>query len=609
MKSRVGFLLLLAAFLSITLRAQEPVVAPPGGGPSLGPSLGGEAPPERLIALTIAIGEGGRRAGDPVHGTLAITVADGWHINSAHPKDDFSIPTVAKLESSSVRFGELTYPPHVERPFAFAGGELLAVYEGDVSIPFAGTRTADGAVAIDAIVSYQACNDRVCLPPRSERARVEIGADGVAVIPSPSSAGSAPAAGFTPLEDAPRAAESARGLFSGDIGSTFESRGLALTLLAVFVLGLALNLTPCVYPLIPLTLAFFSAQTEGKASRRFGLATSYVLGLAAMYSALGVFSALSGRLFGAWLQLPGVLVFFAVLMLALSASMFGAFEIRVPHFISDRAGARSGYAGAMMMGLLAGIVAAPCVGPFIISLIALVGQRGSVGFGFLLFFVLALGLGFPYLILGVFSISIRSIPRSGAWMVQIKQALGFVLIAMAFYFLRPLTGDIVYHWGAGLSLLIGAAFLLLRAAPGARAIRAVSALLLLAGGLFFLWPRQASAEIEWTKYEAAALAGARSTGKPVLIDFYADWCLPCKELDEKTFSDPAVVAESERFVRLKADLTRTGDEKVRQLSDQYSILGVPTIVFISSTGEEMKDARLTGFEKAEPFLERMKRVR
>ncbi|MFN2240577.1 MAG: thiol:disulfide interchange protein, partial [Thermoanaerobaculia bacterium] len=105
-----------------------------------------------------------------------------------------------------------------------------------------------------------------------------------------------------------------------------------------------------VYPLIPLTLAFFSSQTEGRTSRRFGLATSYVLGLAAMYSALGVFSALSGRLFGAWLQLPAVLVFFAALMLALSASMFGAFEIRVPHFISDRAGARSGYPGAAMMG-------------------------------------------------------------------------------------------------------------------------------------------------------------------------------------------------------------------------------------------------------------------
>ena len=438
---------------------------------------------------------------------------------------------------------------------------------------------------------------------------MEIGGDGVAVIPTTTAAPeeAVPEEGFMPLSEAPPAGS--RALFSGDIGSTFESRGLALTLIVVFVLGLALNLTPCVYPLIPLTLAYFSSQTEGKASRRFGLATSYVLGLAAMYSALGVFSALSGQLFGAWLQLPAVLIFFAILMLVLSASMFGAFEIRVPHFISDRAGARSGYAGAAMMGLLAGIVAAPCVGPFIISLIALVGQKGSIGFGFLLFFVLAMGLGFPYLILGVFSSSIRSIPRSGAWMVQIKQALGFVLIAMAFYFLRPLIGDAAYHWGAGLSLLVGAAFLIVRPAPGARTIRFVSAALLLAAGLFFLWPRTHAADVQWTKYEAAALADARAAGKPVVIDFYADWCLPCKELDEKTFTDPAVVAESERFVRLKADLTRTGDESVQRLSREYSILGVPTIVFIGSEGDEIDSARLTGFEKADPFLARMKQVR
>jgi thiol:disulfide interchange protein DsbD len=603
MKFRGRVLLPFLAILTLQAGAQDLSLAPPGG--SLGPSLGGQAPPEHLVHVAIAIEEGGRRAGDPVRGTLGVTLAEGWHINSASPKDDFSIPTIVKLESAGARFGDPVYPPHVERAFAFAGGELLAVYEGSLSIPFEGTRTVGGAIAIDATVSYQACNDRVCLPPRSEKARVEIDADGVAKV----AAAAPPQEGFTALADAPADAAAGRGLFSGDLGSTFESRGLVLTLLVVFVLGLALNLTPCVYPLIPLTLAYFSSQTEGRTSRRFGLATSYVLGLAAMYSALGVFSALSGRLFGAWLQLPAVLIFFAVLMLVLSASMFGAFEIRVPHFISDRAGARSGYPGAAMMGLLAGIVAAPCVGPFIISLIALVGQKGSVGFGFLLFFVLALGLGFPYLILGVFSSSIRSIPRSGVWMVLIKQALGFVLIAMAFYFLRPLTGDAVYLWGVGLSLLFGAAFLMVRPAPGARAIRLAAAILLLAGGLFFLWPRPAGAEVEWTKYEAAALAGARAGGKPVMIDFYADWCLPCKELDEKTFTDPEVVAESERFVRLKADLTRTGDENVRELSEEYSILGVPTIVFIGATGEENAGARLTGFERPDGFLERMKRVR
>ncbi|HVR43923.1 MAG TPA: cytochrome c biogenesis protein CcdA [Thermoanaerobaculia bacterium] len=608
MKSRVVAAVLAALIGSAAALAQEPPLPLPGLDPLPGEGIPRDAD---LVGLTIAVGEGGREAGDLVRGTVLVDIAESWHVNSATPTDDFAIPTVLELDSGGIEIAKIEYPPHVERTFEFAGGDLLAVYEGEIGISFEGTRTLSGVVALVARLKYQACNDRICLPPRVATASVEIGADGVAVVTTPidtdigeTSAGE----GFTRLEDAPAGG----GLFSDDLGSTLESRGLVLTLLVVFVLGLALNLTPCVYPLIPLTVAYFSSQTVGSTARRFGLASSYVLGLAAMYSALGVFSALSGQLFGAWLQLPQVLVFFAALMVVLASSMFGVFEIRVPHFIADRAGARAGYAGAATMGLLAGIVAAPCVGPFIISLIALVGQKASVGFGFLLFFVLALGLGFPYLILGVFSTAVSSIPRSGAWMVLIKQALGFVLIAMAFFFLRPLTGDEVYRWGVGLSLLFGAGFLLLRrwsGTPGAVAVRAVCGAMLLTGGLFFLWPRPAAPGVEWTAYEGAALERARLAGRPVMIDFYADWCLPCKELDEKTFTSAAVIAEGDRFVRLKADLTRTGDERVLELTDEYEILGVPTIVFLDRSGREVSSARLTGFERPGPFLERMKQVR
>ncbi len=569
-------------------------------------------PAEELVHVTIAIGEGGRDRGDRVGGTVLVTIAPGWHINSWAPEDEFAIPTVLELESSGIDIGDIEYPPHVERPFSFAGGELLAVYEKEVQIPFEGVRSLAGAVTLVARLTYQACNDRVCLPPREVSSSVEIGGDGIAVLAAeePEPAPAAPVGDYTPLSEAP-AEPPSEGLLSSDVGATLESRGLPLTLVVVFLLGLALNLTPCVYPLIPLTVAFFTSQTEGNTARRVGLASSYVLGLAAMYSALGVFSALSGNLFGAWLQLPGVLIFFAILMLVLAASMFGAFEIRVPHFISDRAGTRSGYAGAATMGLIAGIVAAPCVGPFIISLIALVGQSGSVAFGFILFFVLALGLGLPYLVLGVFSSAIGTIPRSGPWMVQVKQALGFVLVAMAFYFLRGLVGDEVYRWGAGLSLLAGALFLLVRrsaAVRGAMAVRVVCGVLLLAASIWFLWPRESGPEVVWQPYAAEALREARQAGRPVLIDFYADWCLPCKELDEKTFTNPEVVAESKRFVRLKADLTRTGDATVRKLTREYAIIGVPTIVFLDSSGEEIESIRLTGFEEPEPFLERMEAV-
>lgn len=601
-RSNVSSLIpLLFLLLSSPLAAQElSAPSPLGGDLALGDS---PPPPATIVAVKLELESGGAAPGDPVRGTLVATIDPEWHINSSTPKDDFAIPTVLRIESPAIEAGTIHYPPHVERAFEFAGGELLAVWEGTIRIPFEGTRTAAGDTTLTAILSYQACNDRVCLPPREATASLAVSAAGVAT----ETAAPPPAGSFTPLADAPEGG----GLLSGDVGATLEARGLVLTLGVVFLLGLALNLTPCVYPLIPITVAFFTSQTGGSRGRRTGLAISYVLGLAAMYSALGVFSALSGRLFGAWLQLPAVLVFFAALMLVLATSMFGAFEIKVPHFISDRAGARSGMLGAATMGLLAGIVAAPCVGPFIISLIALVSQRGSVPFGFLLFFVLALGLGFPYLLLGIFSSGLKSIPRSGSWMVLIKQALGFVLVAMAFYFLRPLLGDEVYRWGAGLSLLIGALFLLLRgwSSKQATTVRVVCGLALLAGGLFFLWPRHLGPEVEWQPYEAQALEHARLAGRPVVIDFYADWCLPCKELDEKTFTDATVIAESERFVRLKADLTKSKDPKVLALSKEYAILGVPTIVFIERDGAEAKSVRLTGFENPEEFVKRLQAVR
>lgn len=567
---------------------------------------------------------------DEISARAIVTIEDGWHVNSHTPLDEFLIPTVLSVDSPLLRDLRITYPPHEMRAFGFADDEL-AVYEGRINIPFTATRTGGGSV--EARLRYQACNDTICLPPSTALARFTLPARTVPISDSgstpaviaapqvePAATGStAPASevpapimpdptAFTPLADAPAGQAS---LFGSDVSATLSSRGLLLTLVSVFVLGLALNLTPCVYPLIPITIAFFSSQSEGSRSRRVVLSISYVLGIAATYSALGVFSALTGQLFGAWLQLPGVLIFFAALMLVLAASMFGVFEIRVPHFISDRAGGRSGVAGALMMGLLVGIVAAPCVGPFVISLIALVGQSGSVPLGFTLFFVLALGLGVPYLFLGIFSSGLDSIPRSGLWMDHVKRAMAFVLIGMAFYFVRPLTGDSVFHLGVGLSLLAGAVFLFVqgRRAPGGRTVRIVCGVLLLAAAGWFLYPRPAVEGVEWIPYDEALLASARSDGRPVIIDFYADWCLPCKELDAKTFTDPAVIADSERFVRLKADLTQAEDPQTVRLTAEYRIIGVPTIVFIDQGGTESSTRRLTGFENPEKFLRRMKLVR
>lgn len=536
------------------------------------------------------------RNGNAVEGTIAATVLEGWHINSNQPTEEFAIPTVLTLEGASD--AQIRYPAHAMKAFEFTGGKELAVYDGAFSIPFKANVTGN---ALRAKLRYQACSNTVCLPPVDAFADIDLNKIDTAAAPS--------SASFTPLSAAPKDAKAKSNLFSSDVSGTFASRGLPLTLLAIFVLGLALNLTPCVYPLIPITIGYFSSQSGTNRGRRVVLSLLYVIGIAITYSVLGVFSALSGKLFGAWLQHPGVLFFFAALMLVMASSMFGLFEIRVPHFISNRSGGQAGAMGALTMGLLIGIVAAPCVGPFVISLIALVSSLQSPFLGFLMFFVLALGLGVPYLLLGIFSSGMTTLPRSGEWMLQVKKAMGFILIAMAFYFLRPVIGDLVFQYGVAASLLIGAGFLFFTRSPGARVWRIAISILLLVSGVAFALPKKHAAEVRWDKYDTRAFAAARAANKPVVIDFYADWCLPCKELDEKTFTDPAVAAELNRFVRVKADLTAPDDETTKRLTKEYAILGVPTLVFLDANGNELKDLRLTGFEPPNAFLARVRQVR
>jgi len=313
-----------------------------------------------------------------------------------------------------------------------------------------------------------------------------------------------------------------------------------------------------------------------------------------------VVAALSGKMFGVWLQSKSVLIGLAVLMLILASSMFGAWEFRVPQFIANRSGGRAGVAGALTMGLLVGIVAAPCIGPFVVALFALVAAIAKPAIGLAMFATLAFGLGFPYLV------ALNALPKPGEWMVQVKKAMGFVLVAMAVYFLRPLIGETAFRWGVAASLLIGAAYLFLSRGPRGRVMRIVCASLLLVAGAAFAIPPRKGVEVIWDKYDAAKVTASR---KPVIIDFYATWCIPCKELDDKTFGDKRVAAELDRFTRVKADLTNANDPAVQELTRNYRVIGVPTIVLIDANGQEHQSLRLTGFEKAEPFLARLRQVR
>lgn len=550
--------------------------------------IGSDVLPDRSPKVTID-GAISKHSGDTIEGVINARVASGWHINSHTPTESFSIPTVLTLDSAELT--NVTYPKHELRAFQFTEGKPIAVYTGDFQIPFT-AKLKSGATSIHATVRYQACSDRICLPPNKAEADIGLG-------PQATGLGSgAPVPG--PQARSPRPVES-EAASPDRLSTTFATHGLPLTLLILFLGGLALNLTPCVFPLIPITLGFFAMQSDGRRGHRFALSSMYVLGIVITYSLLGVVAALGGKMFGAWLQLPAVLVGFAILMLVLSASMFGAYEIQPPRWIANRSGGRAGLAGALTMGLAIGIVAAPCVGPVVISLLGLVAQIGKPVIGGVMFATLALGLGFPYLV------ALNALPRPGEWMVQVKKAMGFVLIAMAFYFLRPLIGDEFFKWGVVVSLLIGAGFLFLSRGTAGRAMRLACASLLLVAGVAFAIPSR-GAKVEWTRYDMAALDAARASGRPTIIDFTADWCIPCKELDSRTFSNPAVASEIQRFTRIKADVTQN-NENNQSLLQRYGVVGPPTVVFLDGNGRELRDLRLVGFEKADDFLARLKKIR
>lgn len=558
-----------------------------------GRAVAGPAPaPSELLKIQAHLLPGaGAKAGTL---RLDVTLASGWHVNSHHPSEDFLIATAVRLDPvTGVEAQEPRYPEGKPTKFAFAD-KPLSVYEDRFSVEIPVSWSGTLPAGLNGTVDFQACNDKQCLAPASVRFHSE-GLEPAAALTG----------GAVPLSQAPAkppATTPAAGA-SQDFERLLERRGLAIALLFVFGSGLALNLTPCVYPVIPLTISFFGGQVQGGGRRVLGLAALYVLGMSTMYSALGVGAALSGKLFGVALQSPWVLSVVAGMLVLLALSMFGLYDIRMPSSWMQKAGARTGGAGAYAMGLLVGVVAAPCIGPVVLALLAFVAARQDAALGLLIFFVLSLGLGLPYLFLGAFSGSLMRLPRAGQWMEGVKAIFGWVLLAMAAYFLRTVVPEPAGDWLLPSVLFAGAIALALAARALPRGLRWAAAAFFLAAAILFA-PRQvpASAQPDWRPYSDPEVARA---GRSAVIDFSASWCVPCLELDHKTFADPRVRAALARHALFKADLTRSSSPETVALSQKYAILGVPTVIFLDTSGKEHTDLRLVGFEGPEAFLARL----
>ncbi len=389
---------------------------------------------------------------------------------------------------------------------------------------------------------------------------------------------------------------------------------LLWTLLGVFAGGLALNLTPCVYPLIPVTVSYFGIQGDRSSMRASLHGACYILGLSLTNSILGLTAAWTGSLLGAVLQNPAVLMLIAAVLLGLAASLFGLWELRLPFRLTQMAAHPRpvGLLGSLSMGLTMGVVAAPCIGPFVLGLLTWVAGIGNPLLGFGVFFTLSLGLGLPLFVLALLAGKIQNLPRSGQWMVWVRDLMGWVLVSMALFYLRALLPKGVHAFlfagalvAAGLHLGWKARF-----ASNATAFKWIQAIvgalagagaMLIIGGWLLPGPG-----IAWQPYTGEMLSAARQSRRPLIIDFHADWCTECVALDQRTFHDPSVVALSrDKFVMLRIDLSRGGSPQQEALLRSWAVRGVPTVIFIGPDGAERRDLRLVEFTPPSGMLSRM----
>ena len=544
----------------------------------------------------------------PSEGTYPILfrlkISKPWYIHGTKSEGEGLIPTLLSFQKSpGLTVEEVKFPvpekkkfPYTSKPIELYSGTILV--RGTLSVR--GT-VASGSQVIKGKLSYQACSSTLCLPP--ENVSVPLSA---VIVPrgTPTKALNQQiflsALAEMPLE---------KGLPGMKTGA-----GFLLTLFGIFLWGLALNLTPCVYPLIPITVSYFGGRSQKLTANTLTHGMLYILGLALTNSVLGLAAALSGGMLGAVLQQPLVLIFVAGVMTALGLSFFGFWEFRIPAALTKIASKTyGGYFGTFFMGLTLGIVAAPCLGPFILALLTYVGQKGDPFLGFLYFFILSLGLGLPLSLLAIFSGALNKLPRSGDWLLWVRKFMGWVLMGMAAYMISPLIPHPLGKSGLLAAVVASAGIhlgFLDRTGSGLRRfsnIKKTLGICLVFGGiLYFISSAHEREGIKWIPYDQNIIAMAAEEKKPLILDFYADWCSPCVAMEKKVFKDPDVVGLSQNLLTMRLDLTRRQPFQ-NQVLKQYGVRGVPTIIFLNREGKEEKDLRVETYVNRFEFLGRMRK--
>ena len=398
------------------------------------------------------------------------------------------------------------------------------------------------------------------------------------------------------------------------------AKGPLYAALAALAGGFVVSLTPCVYPMVAVTVSVFGAREAKSRWEGAALSAAFVLGIVAMFVPLGVAAGLSGSIFGSVLQNRWVVVGMALLFLVLAASLFGAFELALPGALTNRLATLGGigYKGAFFLGLACGLIASPCTGPVLTGILAWIAKTKSAGLGALAMGAFSLGLGVPFFVVGTFAVQL---PKSGRWMVHVKSLLGIVLVVVALYFLSSVFPALsaVVHPGTSLwvaasiavvvGVLLGAVHREFSDPDVGVKIGKGAGITLVSAGLFalVLGVAKPAEALSWQQGNIdAARERALRESRPMIVDFTAAWCGACKELDKLTFSTAPVGAELGRFVAVRVDATNDEDPKVGAALQRFGVRGLPTVVVFDSRGKEA--LRFTDFVPPEQFLNGIKAV-
>ena len=515
--------------------------------------------------------------------------------------------------SRGVQLGDPRFPPALPHKDDFFGETPIYRQQVSVRVPVHGEGT------LELKVTSQGCADSgVCYVPMESHARLQ-----VASLDAPAF-GSAPAS----PPSRPRLSIYASDL---DIAQLLEGN-FALALGGFLLLGVLLAFTPCVLPMIPILSGIIAGEGKGlNKSRALALSVTYVLSMAATYAVAGVAAAYIGSLLATYLQNVWVLGAFAALFVLLALSMFGFYELSLPAFLHHRLHHTHGrlrggrIASVAAMGVLSAVIVSPCVSAPLAGTLLQISRTGDVVLGGSALFALALGMGLPLIAVGVSEGAL--LPRAGAWMVGVRRFFGVLLLAVALWIVSPVLPSAaeMIAWAV---LLIGSAMFLraLDPLPAAasgwwRAWKAIGIVALVAGVALLVGALAGSrdplrplaglvgghsAAPTPTPFRRVASLGeleqaVRSSGKPAMLDFYADWCVSCKEMEKFTFSDPRVRAELDRMLLLQADVT-AGNEADRALLRRFSLFGPPGIIFFDASGREIPGVRVIGYQPPERFL-------